>query len=60
MTIRKAIRITIQDVLRRDPTLPRWLWITSTLFILPIVPLVVAYRVSYAEPERSDHPRWNT
>jgi hypothetical protein len=50
--LRKAIRVTVEDWLRPDPDMDRYMWIGFTLAILPMLPLVIAWRVFQEEPER--------
>lgn len=50
MTLRNAIHTTLGDWLRVDRDMPRWLWFTATIAIAPIIPLVIAYRLTYKEP----------
>jgi hypothetical protein len=50
--LRKAITVTLDDWLRRDPEMPRGMWIGFTLAIMPLLPLVIVWRLFYEEPER--------
>lgn len=52
MKLRKAITVTLDDWLRRDPAMPRREWVAYTLAIAPFVPLVIVLRLFYVEPER--------
>lgn len=52
MKLRKAIVVTIEDWLKRDPELGRGIWVVGTLMLVPALPLVIAFRYFYEEPER--------
>lgn len=52
MKLRKAITVTIEDWLKRDPEMRRDVWVIGTLVIMPFLPLVIAMRLFYEEPER--------
>jgi hypothetical protein len=56
MTLKKAITTTAEDFFKRDPEMPRWLWIGASLAILcsPILPGIVVLRwIGFKPPERN-------
>lgn len=51
MSLRDAIRTTVQDWLTVDREMSRWVWIIGTIFITPAIPLLIVYRAVYGEPQ---------
>lgn len=53
MTLKKAITTTLEDWLRRDPEWSRLYWLAGTLLLAPIVPVIIAARIPFKQPERN-------
>lgn len=53
MTLKKAIVTTLEDWLKRDPEMPRHHWVIGSLLVIPLLPIVVAVRTQFTDPERN-------
>lgn len=53
MKLRKAISTTVDDWLKRDREMRRDHWLLASILLLPLMPVIIAVRWSFKEPERN-------